>query len=100
MLERSLCFPGSWEGEGLPGGAHQPVWLLYPLNTFSNIHTHHIYNASKSSQNFAVFHRADSRSSPKHRKTQQTIKFHCTVLIFYAFPPVQIKHHVGGIRVQ
>lgn len=35
---------------------------------------------------------------PKHRKTQQTIKFHYTVLIFYVFPPVQIKHHVGGLK--
>lgn len=33
---------------------------------------------------------------PKHRKPNQTIIFCYTVMMFYVFPPIQIKPHVGG----
>lgn len=34
----------------------------------------------------------------KHRKPNQTIIFCYTVLVFYVFPPVQIKPHVRGLK--
>lgn len=87
------CFTGRREGERLLRGGTQAG--RYPLNTFSNIHTYHIYNASKTSENFAVFHRGKLLSSSPQT---QTIIFCYTVLVFYVFPPVQIKPHVRGLK--